>query len=94
MQKQPLPTRPTDRVTTLPEPAMDSVSRQPPTPKPSRRTWAPARIRALMRQPVPRPAVLALMAVGIVGLIEGIMYLTKSDEEFVNTYIINKRPWF
>lgn len=32
--------------------------------------------------------------VGIIGLIEGIMYLTKSDEEFVNTYITNKRPWF
>ncbi|MGB0776018.1 MAG: TM2 domain-containing protein [Akkermansiaceae bacterium] len=33
-------------------------------------------------------------AIGIVGLIEGIMYLTKSDEEFVNTYITNKKPWF
>lgn len=31
---------------------------------------------------------------GIVGLIEGIIYLTKSDEEFVRTYIQNKRPWF
>lgn len=31
---------------------------------------------------------------GIVGLIEGIMYLTKSDEDFVNTYIRNKKPWF
>lgn len=30
----------------------------------------------------------------IIGLIEGIMYLTKSDEEFVNTYITNKKPWF
>jgi TM2 domain-containing membrane protein YozV len=30
----------------------------------------------------------------IVGIVEGIMYLTKSDEEFVNTYITNKRPWF
>ena len=40
------------------------------------------------------PLIFVLMAVGIVGLIEGIMYLTKSDEEFVNTYIINKRPWF
>lgn len=30
----------------------------------------------------------------IIGLIEGIMYLTKSDEEFVQTYIINKKPWF
>jgi TM2 domain-containing membrane protein YozV len=30
----------------------------------------------------------------VVGLIEGIMYLTKSDEEFVQTYIVNKKPWF
>lgn len=30
----------------------------------------------------------------IVGLIEGIIYLTKSDEEFVRTYIQNKRAWF
>jgi TM2 domain-containing membrane protein YozV len=30
----------------------------------------------------------------IVGLIEGIIYLTKSDEEFVRTYIQNKKGWF
>ncbi len=30
----------------------------------------------------------------IIGIIEGIMYLTKSDEEFVQTYILNKKPWF
>jgi len=30
----------------------------------------------------------------VIGLVEGIMYLTKSDEEFVQTYIINKKPWF
>lgn len=30
----------------------------------------------------------------IMGIIEGIMYLTKSDEEFVQTYIQNKKPWF
>ena len=34
------------------------------------------------------------VAVGIIGLVEGIIYLTKSDEEFVNTYIRNKKPWF
>jgi TM2 domain-containing membrane protein YozV len=28
------------------------------------------------------------------GLIEGILYLTKSDEDFVNTYVTNKRTWF
>ncbi|MDD5140070.1 MAG: TM2 domain-containing protein [Verrucomicrobiales bacterium] len=31
---------------------------------------------------------------GIIGLIEGIIYLTKSDEDFVNTYITNKKGWF
>ena len=31
---------------------------------------------------------------GVIGLIEGIMYLTKSDEEFVRTYIQGKKGWF
>ncbi|MGZ8842583.1 MAG: TM2 domain-containing protein [Pyrinomonadaceae bacterium] len=31
---------------------------------------------------------------GVIGLIEGIVYLTKSDEEFVRTYIQQKRGWF
>lgn len=30
----------------------------------------------------------------IIGLIEGILYLTKSDQEFVNTYVVNKKGWF
>jgi TM2 domain-containing membrane protein YozV len=30
----------------------------------------------------------------IIGLIEGIIYLTKSDQEFVDTYIRNKKGWF
>ena len=33
-------------------------------------------------------------AASIVGLIEGIIYLTKSDEEFYNTYQVGRRPWF
>ena len=32
--------------------------------------------------------------VGLIGLIEGIIYLTKTDEQFVNEYITNKKPWF
>jgi TM2 domain-containing membrane protein YozV len=32
--------------------------------------------------------------VGVIGLIEGILYLTKSDEEFVATYITGKKAWF
>ena len=31
---------------------------------------------------------------GIIGLIEGIMYLTKSDEEFADTYVNNQKGWF
>ncbi|MGB5435372.1 MAG: NINE protein [Maribacter sp.] len=31
---------------------------------------------------------------GILGLIEGIIYLTKSDEEFYNTYQVGQKPWF
>ena len=31
---------------------------------------------------------------GLVGLIEGIIYLTKSDEDFYNTYQVGKKPWF
>ena len=30
----------------------------------------------------------------ILSIIEGIIYLTKSDEDFVRTYIQNKKGWF
>lgn len=30
----------------------------------------------------------------IIGLIEGVIYLTKSDEEFIQMYQINKKEWF
>ena len=30
----------------------------------------------------------------ILGLIEGIIYLTKSDEDFVATYVTGKKGWF
>ena len=32
--------------------------------------------------------------VGLIGLIEGIIYLTRTDQEFVNTYVIGRRGWF
>ena len=32
--------------------------------------------------------------ISIIGLIEGILYLTKSDEEFYHTYIAGQRPCF
>ena len=34
------------------------------------------------------------VAMSIIGLIEGIIYLTKDDQEFATTYITNKKGWF
>ena len=31
---------------------------------------------------------------GIIGLVEGIIYLTKSDEDFYQTYQVGKKGWF
>ena len=31
---------------------------------------------------------------GIIPFIEGIIYLTKSDEEFYNTYQVGRKGWF
>jgi len=31
---------------------------------------------------------------GIIGLIEGIIYLCKSDEEFVRIYVDGRKEWF
>lgn len=31
---------------------------------------------------------------GIIGLVEGIIYLTKSDDEFYSTYMAEKKGWF
>ena len=30
----------------------------------------------------------------LIGLVEGIIYLTKSDEDFQRTYIEGKKAWF
>jgi len=30
----------------------------------------------------------------VIGIVEGIMYLTKSDEEFVRTYVYGRKGWF
>ncbi len=35
-----------------------------------------------------------LALVALVGIIEGIIYLSKTDEEFFQTYQIGRRPWF
>lgn len=31
---------------------------------------------------------------GIIGFIEGIIYLTKPDDDFYQTYQVGKKPWF
>lgn len=37
---------------------------------------------------------IAAWIVAVIGLVEGIIYLTKSDEEFIYTYQTNDRGWF
>ncbi len=36
----------------------------------------------------------AAFAIGVIGLIEGILYLTKTDDEFVKTYVVGRKGWF
>ncbi|MCC6424988.1 MAG: TM2 domain-containing protein [Phycisphaerales bacterium] len=31
---------------------------------------------------------------GIIGLIEGIIYLTKTDQDFNQIYVVQKKAWF
>lgn len=38
--------------------------------------------------------IFVLFALGIIGLIEGIIYLTKSDEEFEELYVRQRKGWF
>jgi TM2 domain-containing membrane protein YozV len=33
-------------------------------------------------------------AISVIGIIEGILYLTKSDDEFVATYVVGRKGWF
>ena len=34
------------------------------------------------------------IVMGVIGLIEGITYLTKSDEAFIGTYVTGRKGWF
>ncbi|MBQ0760183.1 MAG: TM2 domain-containing membrane protein YozV [Zhongshania sp.] len=34
------------------------------------------------------------IAIGIIAFIEFILYITKSDDDFDQTYVIGQRPWF
>lgn len=34
------------------------------------------------------------IVMGTIGLIEGIIYLTKNDQDFYNIYVANQKQWF
>lgn len=39
--------------------------------------------------------ILGFLCIGsVIGLIEGIIYLTKSDQDFVATYVNGRKGWF
>ncbi len=35
-----------------------------------------------------------IVVMPIIGMVEGIIYLTKTDEDFAETYLKRQRPWF
>jgi TM2 domain-containing membrane protein YozV len=37
---------------------------------------------------------LAAPIMHVIGIIEGIIYLTRTDPEFVNTYVYSRKEWF
>lgn len=40
------------------------------------------------------PCIGAPALMSIFGIIEGIIYLTKTDQQFLETYMVGKREWF
>ncbi len=38
--------------------------------------------------------IIVWIVLGIIGLVEGIIYLTKPDVEFEETYVKGRKPWF
>ena len=37
---------------------------------------------------------LGSIAIGVIGVVEGIIYLTKTDDDFYRTYMAGKKEWF
>lgn len=37
---------------------------------------------------------IATAVMGVIGLVEGIIYLTNTNEQFNATYVQNEKPWF
>jgi hypothetical protein len=46
----------------------------------------------MSQMPPPFPSYPPVMHV--IGIVEGIMYLTKSDQQFYEMYIANRKEWF
>ena len=40
------------------------------------------------------PLFMGTLVISIIAMIEGIIYLTKSDEEFQQTYVTGQKQWF
>lgn len=38
--------------------------------------------------------ILGYTAMHVIGLVEGIIYLTKTDADFYQTYMVEKKEWF
>ena len=38
--------------------------------------------------------IIPALVMGTIGLIEGIIYLTKTDEQFYNEYVLHEKNWF
>lgn len=37
---------------------------------------------------------ISTLVMSVIGLVEGIIYLSKSDEDFYQTYAVEKKQWF
>lgn len=37
---------------------------------------------------------IGLFVMSVIGLVEGIVYLTKTDVDFYNTYVVGRKGWF
>jgi TM2 domain-containing membrane protein YozV len=40
------------------------------------------------------PFWIAFLVMGVIGFVEGVIYLNKSDEQFYQDYVIERRAWF
>jgi TM2 domain-containing membrane protein YozV len=38
--------------------------------------------------------IVPIVVIAVISLVEAILYFSKSDEDFENTYVVNKKFWF